>query len=67
MTGDVIARAVVTQVAPTEVRFHGDTSDTPIARMDNNITGLTVNDEVVLLRTSSTGGWIISCVLGATP
>lgn len=57
---------VVTSASPVEVRFAGDTIDTPVGLQDSSLT-LSVSQKVMLAKLGSTGGWAVVCVLGATP
>lgn len=56
-------RAVVTSVSPVEVRFWGDSVDTPIGWQSDALT-LATND-IVLLAFDG-GVWNVVCVLVAT-
>jgi hypothetical protein len=50
---------VVTNVSPLEVRFAGDTIDTPA--LQNSDLTLGTSDKVVVAKVSSTG-WVVLCV-----
>jgi hypothetical protein len=60
-----ITWGLVTSISPVEVRFAGDTSDTAIGWVNEDLT-LATNDKVLLAKTGSRDGWVIVCVLVAT-
>jgi hypothetical protein len=51
--------------SPVEVRFAGDTVDTPVELQAEGLTLATL-DKVLLARAGSTDGWVVVCVLEAT-
>ena len=50
--------ALVTSISPVEVRFPGDTADTPIGKKLSGVT-LATNDIVALAKTGTYDGWVI--------
>lgn len=56
---------IVQSVSPVEVRFAGDTTDTPVGLQNDALT-LAEGDKVALDKRGSNGGWCIAYVMVAT-
>lgn len=60
-----IAWGVVTSTSPVEVRFAGDTTDTPIEWKTSGLT-LALTNRVLLARAGTNDGWMIVAIVAAT-
>ena len=60
-----VTYGVVQSLAPTTVRFAGDTADVGIAVKNAAVT-LSVGNKVLLAKAGTRDGWVIVCVIGAT-
>ena len=56
---------VVQSLAPTTVRFAGDTADVPVA-LKSSALSLTVGDKVALVKLGVRDGWCVAFVIGVT-